>query len=401
MDTPQTVFSGFLPDLEPVIAHEITEYGWRGLAGDGEILETRSANGHKVDVPDFITVVFRGKAIGTRDVIKPSQPINIDDYLCHFNNAVSFYKLGNLMDALAAANASIAIAPTLRARFNRAMILLASKRWREGFDEYLKLEEGPPFIRPQVKEALARGLKPWRGEDLRGKSLLVMHAHGFGDTIQCLRYVRPLRQTMGVDVVQYVPPELDSIAVQFSAASQEIVDADYFCPYLHLLGHLKVEPDGHPISGRYIDINPELIAKWRERLGAETGGRKRIGVAWSVGKPSVGDYPREIEVSQLMDYFGSNAALYSVQKQLSPRTLFSHGYDLEDFADCAALMMNMDEIVTVDTAAVHLAGAIGHPNVKLLLSKWASWRWVKQWYPNVKICRQETDGDWSSALAQC
>jgi ADP-heptose:LPS heptosyltransferase len=63
-------------------------------------------------------------------------------------------------------------------------------------------------------------------------------------------------------------------------------------------------------------------------------------------------------------------------------------------------MLCMDEIVTVDTAAVHLAGAIGHANVKLLLSYWHSWRWIKSWYGNVKICRQTSPGDWASALGK-
>jgi ADP-heptose:LPS heptosyltransferase len=72
----------------------------------------------------------------------------------------------------------------------------------------------------------------------------------------------------------------------------------------------------------------------------------------------------------------------------------------EDFADCAALMSCCDEIITVDTAAVHLAGAIGHPNVKLLLSHWASWRWLSPLYSTVKICRQDKADDWDSALAK-
>jgi ADP-heptose:LPS heptosyltransferase len=75
-------------------------------------------------------------------------------------------------------------------------------------------------------------------------------------------------------------------------------------------------------------------------------------------------------------------------------------HSFEDFADCAALMMCCDEIVTIDTAAVHLAGAIGHPCVKLLLSHWASWRWLAPLYSNIKICRQESAGDWASALGK-
>ena len=403
MERPQTIYAGFgeLPELEPVISHELTDYGWRGLTGDGEVLEVRSQNGHKVEVPEEITVTFRGQAIGIRQITRPPKSIDIDEYLHYFNAAVESYKKDELAAALLYADAAVALTPTLRGRFNRAMILLAMGHWREGFDEYQRLEKCAPFIRPQVKQLLELGAEPWKGENLDGKRILVVHAHGFGDTIQCLRYVRTL-QSMGADVVMHVPPELTRLAAQLgmvTANSLEVAakSCDYFVPFLHLLGRLYVDPETKP-DVPYLTAPVTLVDKWRARI---TGERKRIGLAWSVGKPSAGDYPREIELEQLLIHLDPGAELFSVQIQKPPPGWSAvTAWDFEDFADCAALMLCMDEIVTVDTAAVHLAGAIGHPNVKLLLSKWASWRWVKNWYPNVKICRQTTDGDWASALAQ-
>jgi ADP-heptose:LPS heptosyltransferase len=75
-------------------------------------------------------------------------------------------------------------------------------------------------------------------------------------------------------------------------------------------------------------------------------------------------------------------------------------YRFEDFADAAVLMSCCDEIITIDTAAVHLAGAIGHPNVKLLLSHWHSWRWLSPLYQGISFCVQDGPGDWDSALAK-
>ena len=397
MEKPQTIFAGFgdIPELEPVITHELTDYGWRGLTGDGEVLEVKSANGHKVDVPDDVTVAFRGKAIGVRSVHKPPKAIDIGEYLDWFNQAVTDYKRGNLSLALLHSDAAIALAPTLRARFNRAMINLAAGEWRDGFHEYLDLEEHAPFIRPQVKQALDAGHKLWRGENLEGKRLLVIHAHGFGDTIQCLRYI-PRLKAMGAEVVVDVPEELDRLMDEDIRSDDEF---DYFIPFLHLLGRLRVEPN-EPVDPPYLTIDPRLIDRWRARITSE---RKRIGIAWSVGKPSAGDYPRTIDFDELVAALDPKAELYSVQTQRPPDN-WDHDvkcFDFEDFADCAALMTCMDEVISVDTAAVHLAGAIGHPNVKLLLSKWASWRWIKNWYGNVKICRQTSDGDWASALMQC
>ena len=152
------------------------------------------------------------------------------------------------------------------------------------------------------------------------------------------------------------------------------------------------------MNGAYLTVPQTLVDKWRKCIRGE---RKRIGIAWSVGKPSTGDYPREIPLETLIDKLDQGAELFSVQTQKPIDWFPVNTFEFEDFADCAALMLCMDEIITVDTAAVHLAGAIGHPNVKLLLSHWASWRWRKQWYRNVKICRQTSDGDWPSALQQC
>jgi hypothetical protein len=96
------------------------------------------------------------------------------------------------------------------------------------------------------------------------------------------------------------------------------------------------------------------------------------------------------------------AQLHSVQTQGAEeaQALGVRVHQLEDFYACAALMLAMDRIVSIDTAALHLAGAIGHPRVDGLLSHWASWRWVAPWYSNVRLCRQTSNGDWSSALAQ-
>ena len=133
---------------------------------------------------------------------------------------------------------------------------------------------------------------------------------------------------------------------------------------------------------------PGLRDKWRERISDK---RKNIGIAWSVGVPHEDDYPRSVPLQQLVGALGSDSVLFPVQQE-SP-ALF------EDFADCAALMSVMDEVVTVDTAAVHLAGAIGHPRITLLLSHWASWRWQLPLYRNIRICRQDAPGDWESAFA--
>jgi hypothetical protein len=380
------VFVDDLPDLDPVIAHQLTEYGWRGLTAQGEVLEVKSGSG----VPDSIIVACAGRPIGRR-AVRNDVVVNIDDYLAHFNAVVALYRDNRTDEALIESDATLRAAPTLRARFNRAMVLLAAGRWAEGLAEYWLCEQEAPFMRPLVREALDRGLLPWRGEDLRGKRLLLLHAHGFGDTIMMLRYL-PKLVAMGAEVVMDMPPELLRLTRRWPTAG----DCDYFCPILHLLHFLDVTPqnvDGSP----YMAVEAELVAHWRDALPRR---RRQIGIAWSIGKPSDGDYPREIPLAELVAAF-PDADLHSVQVQHADeaQALGVHVHEFEDFTDCAALMMQMDEIVSVDTAALHLAGAIGHPRVTALLSYWSSWRWLAPWYANVQLCRRASADDWSSALA--
>jgi hypothetical protein len=384
-----------LPDLDPVIAYEETCYGWRGLTEHGEVLEVKT-NGHFSGVPGSIMVAVNGMALGRRSVT--NQPgIDISGYLLHFNRVVELYRANKVHEALEESEETLRAAPTLRARFNRTMVLLAAGRWSEGLSEYWKAEQYDPFMRPQVRFALSLGLRPWMGEQLNGQRLALIHAHGFGDTIMCLRYVKALKNT-----VMVMPPELMKLAIQIGDVSSVLNDADLFCPMLHLLHLCGVTPE--QVSGqRYLDAARyrHLTNKWHMRLTKQ----KKIGLAWSVGKPSQGDYPREIDIGLLVELLGTERAsteFHSVQTQDHERAracgVVTHEFD--DFADCAAMMRCMDEIISVDTAALHLAGAIGHPKVYGLLSNWASWRWQANWYDNVTLLRQRVDGDWTSALAQ-
>jgi hypothetical protein len=357
----------------------------------------KSGNGHAITVPEEITVAFRGRPIGRR-MVTNERPLDIEEYLSHFNRVVELYRTNRVDEALIESDATLAVAPTLRAKFNRAMVLLAAGRWGEGFDEYWQCEQHEPFMRPQVHKALDAGIPPWKGEDLRGKKLLVMHAHGFGDTIMMLRYVQQLWE-MGANVRLDVPEELRRLADPFAPVGIILEKMpDYFCPILHLLHFLQVTPDSVD-RGPYIALNGQLEMSTRVRLGPAQ--RRRVGIAWSIGKPSDGDYPRAIPLAELVAALG-DAEIHSVQTQNADeaRALGVHVHGFTDFAECAALMLQMDQIISVDTAALHLAGAIGHPDVVGLLSHWSSWRWLTPWYYGVKLCRQTSPGDWSSALAQ-
>lgn len=388
------------PDLAPVIACEHTPTGWRGLTEDGELLNvTAHVNGTPVAIPDSLAMTRGDEIVGYRAVNNEPCDGMIADYVRHLDASTTLTRSNDHAQALEQIDAALGCARTVLARHNRAMILLALGRWQEGFAEFEYCEKvSPLFMRPQYAAAIAAGLEPWCGEDITGKKLLLIHDHGFGDSIMTLRLV-PLLQARGADVVLQMPGELERLAAQVAPMTRDLVDADYVCSILLLLAHLG-EPTEVMTGEPYLQIDVGLRDKWIERLG--TGKRGRIGVAWSVGIPHDNDYPRAIPLAQLVETLAREGELVSVQQQgrAEAMSLDVEHFWFEDFADCAALMSLMDEIVTVDTAAVHLAGAIGHPCVTLLLSRWASWRWQLPLYRNLRICQQDRADDWESAFAK-
>ena len=391
------------PDLAPVVAIETTARGWRGLTAEGELLNVESANGHPVGIPEGSIAVTRdGRPVGYRALPKRVTPGIIDGYTRCFDAAVRCMRANKLGHALMSIDTALSFANTTTARFNRALILLSLGRWREGFEEFEQCEREPLLMRPNYRQAIGSELKPWDGEDIEGKRLLLMHDHGFGDSIMMLRYV-PMLRNMGAQVTLMLPEELRRLGQQV-APTPMIANGlgsgyDYFCSLLFLFRLLGQTPRTVP-TGRYLGVNPLLQEKWQRRLGRRT--KPVIGVAWTPGKAHSGDYARAIPLALLSQALGKKADLISVQQNGSAEAdMFGvEHHQFEDFADCAALMMCLDEIVTIDTAAVHLAGAIGHPSITLLLPHWASWRWLSPLYENVRVLRARQDDDWTEVLEQ-
>jgi hypothetical protein len=408
MNKPQHYGRFDAVDLTPIVACERTATGWRGLTEDGEILNVHAhVNGSPITIPDSLAMMRNDEIVGYRAIeAEPNDGI-VADYVRHLDASTALVRQNDAAQALAEIDVALTCARTVLARYNRAMILLQLGRWQEGFDEFAYCEQTSPlFMRPQWAAAVEAGLEPWCGEDIAGKKLLLIHDHGFGDSIMALRFVQQLR-AMGAEVVLQMPRELERLAAQVAPVTRELVDADYVCSILLLMGRIAEQSVRYIAKGGgytldedapYLKVQTDLRDKWRERLGTST--RKRIGIAWSVGVEHQDDYPRSIPRELMVDTLAGEGELVSVQQQSRDLLLKVTQFRFEDFADCAALMSVLDEIVTVDTAAVHLAGAIGHPKITLLLSHWASWRWQLPLYQNLRICQQDRAGDWDSAFAK-
>jgi tetratricopeptide (TPR) repeat protein len=256
----------------------------------------------------------------------------------------------------------------------------------------------------------------WLGEQsLAGKTIFVHHEQGFGDTLQLVRYVPWLAQR-GARVILRVQQPLKAILATFPGASAVISDGesvpahDFHCPLMSLLLAFGTSMESIPGGVPYVQADPRRVEGWRQRLGPPS--RPRIGLVWAGRQHPPINVARDMSLSRLIPLLELDADFISLQKEVpeADRPLLGslpeiarRGETLEDFADTAALIATLDLVIAVDTAVVHLAGAMGKP--VWIMNRYAScWRWLRDgradspWYPSVRLFRQPSLEDWASVV---
>jgi hypothetical protein len=314
----------------------------------------------------------------------------------HLYTGLECFYVNDFASALVEFSMSAALRETGYATWNRAVTLLSLGRYQEGFADYAAWRKIFCNEMTPVARQLYDTMPHWDGTP--GQDVIILHEQGFGDTIQLLRFV-PIVKAMSRSVALEMPAPLKRLASQLAPEPDE---NGYVATTYDLMTLLAMTQETIP-PPPYLRPDPILREKWTRRIDR----RRRIGIAWSVKLGSGGEHPnakREIALDQFLDLLGAhNTQLYSLQtqerEQADARGI--HAFEFDDFADVAALASLMDGIVSVDTAAAHLCGAIGHPNVSVLLPYAATWRWLNgNWYPQVKQCRCTSPGNWTSAFAQ-
>jgi tetratricopeptide (TPR) repeat protein len=330
---------------------------------------------------------------------------------------------GEIDAALAAYDAALARAPTdQRIRLNRAVALLAAGRLEAAWADFecrQRLSGAPPM----PPERLLPSLDP--GPDLAGRTVLLTHEEGFGDTIQFVRYL-PLLAARGARVLAWVPKELTRLLADAPGlAGLAPPDApppafDWHCPFASLPRAFATTLATIPARVPYLSAAPALVAAWADRLAAAglPDHGLRIGLAWAgQARPwlpgfTALDRRRSTTLASFAP-FAALAGVHFVSLQKGPtaaeaRTpppglaLLDPMAQAADFADTAAIIANLDVVVSVDTAVVHLAGALGKP--VLLLNRYDScWRWLhgradSPWYPRLRIFGQRRPGEWAPVM---
>jgi len=319
-----------------------------------------------------------------------------------------------------------------QAKWNKALSLLRVGNFAEGW----KLYESRWGIKGMGEYARHQDLPLWLGAStLMGKTILVYSEQGYGDTIQMSRYLPLLEREMGANVIFEVPQPLVALMASLSpnirvADSETVIkdkshsSIDFQCPIMSMPLAFGTSVGSIPNNTPYLFSEPLRTERWQKILTRETfkdpclpKPQLKVGIAWSGSGHYAGkkNLKRDIPIQEVLSILdGLNSRCIQIHclqfpvsqglksKILKSRKLYFYNEEINDFADTAALISQLDLVISVDTSVAHLAGALNKPTVILLpdppdfLS--LSTGTKSLWYPSVNLIRQAKRGDWSSAV---
>lgn len=299
------------------------------------------------------------------------------------------------------------------AHFDLGLTLLHLGEYAEGWREYeWRWSDGGPLR--------ARGIAQprWRGETLGPDRVLLVHAEqGQGDVIQLLRYL-PLVAERAPRIVLEIQPSLMgltppvSASVTLAARGGPLPPFDVHVPMMSLPGVFDTRLDTIPAAVPYLRRDPELTARWAARLGPRRA--LRVGLIWAGSPTFKGERLRSPRLAGMAPLLDTPGAVFHVLQMgdgrrdldgwTAPANLIDHGPEIGDFRDTAAIMENLDLVISSCTGPAHLAAALGRPTW-IVLPFAADWRWLTEredspWYPTVRLFRQDAPGDWGPVVAR-
>lgn len=300
-----------------------------------------------------------------------------------------------------------------KAQWNLSLLLLLQGDLAEGLAHYEKRFEGLNSNEVmKARSTLARltAIPRWQGEDLQGKRLLIWTEQGLGDSLMMLRYLPLLKNKGAGNILVACQPALTRIMQTLPTINQVIDDGtipyddvDSHCPIMSLPYLFGTRLDTIPNAVPYISVPPAMSEKWTQRLAPFDG--LKVGLVWAGSKPQKKDSLRSIPFQDLAPVLAVPGVRFvSLQKNSTEKHdgLLDWMGECHDFLDTAALVQQLDLVISVDTAVAHLAGALARP-VWLLNRFESEWRWLLEredspWYPTMRIFRQPVLHDWGSVI---
>jgi predicted O-linked N-acetylglucosamine transferase (SPINDLY family) len=319
---------------------------------------------------------------------------------------------GHIGDAIESLNRAVSLNPNLvDAHYSLANLQLARGDFANGWRGYEWRLRASWYGNRTFEKPM------WSCEDLREKAILLHSEQGFGDTIQFLRYA-PLMALRAGRVIVEVPRPLAHVAAtlrgrgQVIATGDPVPEFDFYLPLPSLPGRLATSAETIPNQVPYLFAHEPLIKKWQEEI--RDPARLTIGLAWAGNPKHETNQYRSIDVETLESILSlPGIRWFSLQvgeraadlTRLSSGTVIDLSPRLTDFAETAAVIANLDLVITVDTAIAHLAGAMGRP-VWVLVSSIPDWRYFptpgeyNAWYPTMRVFRQTKLKNWNDLLSR-
>jgi tetratricopeptide (TPR) repeat protein len=291
-------------------------------------------------------------------------------------------------------------------RLARARLNFLAGRLDRAWPDYAWRKRHPSFNAPDA------GRPAWDGSPLGGRRILLIAEQGVGDTIQFLRYV-PMVARAGGRVFLAVPTALKKLAASVYGVTsvvgegEPIPSVDVQAHFLDLPALFGTTMESVPAPIPYLSSAGPTV-----KLDPPAGTRLKVGLVWAGNPDHPEDERRSCPFANLQELLGmEGVAFYSLQTGAPAVDLARHAHpaliadlapSLGSFADTAGYLAQLDLLITVDTAVVHLAGALGVPTF-LMLAFAPDWRWRQTgedtpWYPSLRLFRQRRAGDWSEVI---
>lgn len=299
-------------------------------------------------------------------------------------------------------------------QFNRAVCLLLMGDYERGWPAY-----ETRWNYEHLSGTLPQFSQPrWTGQDLRDRDILVVGEQGHGDCIQFSRFVWNLH-VMGARVHLQVTDGLvplfqnSNILASVNGYDQAPEHFDYWTPIMSIPGQLGITLSNLPCPVNYLTARDDLVGQWQRTLGAKN--RLRVGFCWSGRRDAWLNQHKGMPLPVMLDLIKSNPQYQWINLQidatpeesqaLSDAGVHLYPGTISGFHDTAALIMNMDVVISVDTAIAHLSGALGRPTWVMLQKFALDWRWLldranSPWYSTARLFRQLDFDDWASVTRQ-
>jgi len=332
----------------------------------------------------------------------------------HYANLGSAYKnIGRFDRAKQMYQKAIELEPNhVNAHFDLSTVLLQTGEYEQGWKEYewrFKKEQ----MLGHIKTYEAIFSKPlYTDQDIKGKTILIHAEQGFGDSLMMIRYVHVLKQR-GAKIVLYLREGLEELFKSIDGIDmiqtrgEKPADFDYHLPLMSLA--YRCDPHLHRISEVYPYLDTD-----KRNMGLQENKKFKIGIVWGASNTGESYKKKVFSIEHFLPLLDKeNIQLYSLQLGEDAKALKEEPYksfiqdlsvEIQDFSDTAALLKELDLIISSDTSLAHLAGAMGL-NVWVLLQKVPDWRWgvsgkESLWYPSARLFWQDSLGDWTGVFNQ-